>query len=189
VYKAILFDFFDVIHEDPLRAWLDSFGAKRHGEYDDAANELDEGKITYEEFVTRVAKESGQTPEQVEEMFAKSTINADVKKMIKDLGAHYKIGLISNAAAEELQPILHEHTLHDLFDEIVISSDVKLRKPDPAIFNLMLDKLDIKAEEAIFIDDNQRNIDAANAIGITGIWFEHSHGLQAALEELSIKLG
>ena len=54
----------------------------------------------------------------------------------------------------------------DLFDLVVDSSEVGLRKPDPAIFELTLDKLGVLAEEAILLDDMAVNCDAAAALGI-----------------------
>jgi epoxide hydrolase-like predicted phosphatase len=64
--------------------------------------------------------------------------------------------------------------LLDVFDVVIFSAEVRLAKPDPRIYQLMLDKLGVQAAEAIFIDDFQENIDAAQALGIHGVHFENS---------------
>ena len=58
------------------------------------------------------------------------------------------------------------------FDHIVASCDVKLIKPDPAIYILALDRLGYEAEECVFIDDREVNVKAAQELGIRGIVFQ-----------------
>ena len=54
-------------------------------------------------------------------------------------------------------------------DNYVVSSAVKLAKPDPAIYMLLLSKYNLKASECVFIDDRKDNVDAAIALGMSGI--------------------
>ena len=54
-------------------------------------------------------------------------------------------------------------------DNYVVSSAVKLAKPDPAIYQLLLSKYNLKASECVFIDDRKDNVDAAIALGMSGI--------------------
>ena len=54
-------------------------------------------------------------------------------------------------------------------DNYVVSSSVKLAKPDPAIYRLLLSKYHLKPEECVFIDDRKDNVDAAKALGMSGI--------------------
>ena len=54
-------------------------------------------------------------------------------------------------------------------DNIVVSSHVKLAKPEPAIYQLLLSKYNLKPEECVFIDDRKDNVDAAIALGMNGI--------------------
>ncbi len=65
----------------------------------------------------------------------------------------------------------------NLFDGIVISGDVGLVKPDPAIFEYILKKYDLKPSDTIFIDDQPENIDAAQAMGIYSIRYTKKKGL------------
>ena len=59
-------------------------------------------------------------------------------------------------------------------DNYVVSSAVRLAKPQPEIYQLLLSKYNLKAEECVFIDDRVDNVNAAKALGITGIVFPGS---------------
>ena len=59
------------------------------------------------------------------------------------------------------------------FDHIIASCDVKLIKPDPALYKLALDRMGFKAEECVFIDDRQVNVDAAAGLGIHSILYQN----------------
>ena len=69
-------------------------------------------------------------------------------------------------------------------EDMVISGVEHVMKPDTRIFELALQRFGIKAEETMFIDDNPKNVAAANALGITGILFEGKDKLQLELEKL-----
>jgi len=59
-------------------------------------------------------------------------------------------------------------------DNYVVSSSVKLAKPEPAIYQLLLSKYNLKPEECVFIDDRKDNVDAAKALGMSGIVYPGS---------------
>ena len=59
-------------------------------------------------------------------------------------------------------------------DNYVVSSSVHLAKPEPAIYQLLLSKYNLKAEECVFIDDRKDNVDAAKALGMSGIVYPGS---------------
>ena len=59
-------------------------------------------------------------------------------------------------------------------DNYVVSSSVKLAKPEPAIYKLLLSKYNLKPEECVFIDDRKDNVDAAKALGMSGIVYPGS---------------
>lgn len=74
------------------------------------------------------------------------------------------------------------------FRDIVVSGEEKLIKPDPAIYTLALDRFGVAAEDAVFIDDSAANIDAANALGITGLLFTDAETLRADLAKLGLSV-
>lgn len=70
----------------------------------------------------------------------------------------------------------------DLFENILVSGEVKLKKPDPKIYQLLFDRFAIDPAKAIFIDDSLRNVDAAGAAGLHTIHFKSPQQLQYELE-------
>ncbi|RYD61400.1 MAG: HAD family phosphatase [Sphingomonadales bacterium] len=79
-----------------------------------------------------------------------------------------------------------EAAIFDRFRGIIVSGDERLVKPDAAIYRLALDRFGLHAEQAIFVDDLQKNIAGAQAVGITGILFEGAVPLRARLVELGV---
>ena len=169
--KSIIFDFFDVIYQDPQKVWLRVNGFERIGGFAEASDLLDVNKIDYQEYISRFADHSGIATWKIERDFLLySRPDHEVIEIIGDLNQRgYQLCLLSNANAIEIRPKLHHHDLETLFDHIIISSEVGIRKPDPKIFQLALDRLGSQPEETIFVDDSHHNISAAQALGIGGI--------------------
>jgi glucose-1-phosphatase len=78
--------------------------------------------------------------------------------------------------------------IYEGFDKIIFSHRVNLHKPDPKIFKHTLNELQVKPEEAFFVDDLQENVDAANALGMHGILFTNAKDLEKELKELGVKI-
>lgn len=72
------------------------------------------------------------------------------------------------------------------FRDIVVSGDEKLVKPDPAIYRLALARFGLEASQAVFIDDNAANVDAANALGIHGMLFTGADSCRAELVRMGL---
>ena len=73
-----------------------------------------------------------------------------------------------------------------MFDVVVISGEVGMRKPEAGIFALTLDQLDLRADECVFVDDLRHNIDAAAALGMVGV---HHLSYEETLLELEALFG
>ena len=125
------------------------------------------------------------TPEEIEAFrvryFGDEEINTAVVEQIRSLRGQYKLAVLSNAPSG-LVRWLGDWQIGDLFDLIVCSGDVGVAKPDPAIFELTLDRLGVSAEEAVFIDDSRGHVAAANAVGLHGILFTDAEDLRAELD-------
>jgi putative hydrolase of the HAD superfamily len=72
----------------------------------------------------------------------------------------------------------------ELFDAVVISSEVRLRKPDPAIFQHALDLIGLPPHECAFVDDIEHNVRAAERLGITGVHYVDTESTVARLEDI-----
>ena len=79
-----------------------------------------------------------------------------------------------------------QHDFFDLFDDMVISGAVGFVKPEPEIFQIMLEKVGRPAQECLFIDDSLQNIQQANKIGFATIHFQSPAQLEEELKQLGL---
>lgn len=91
-------------------------------------------------------------------------------RKLKEQGK-YKIYALTNWSAELFPVAQKRFDFLNWFDGIVVSGTERSRKPFPDFYQLLLDRYDVKADEALFIDDNLRNAEAARKIGIETIHF------------------
>ncbi len=97
-----------------------------------------------------------------------------------------ELAILNNESRELNDHRIQAFGLCSYFDCFLSSCYVGLRKPEPRIYQLALDVLQRDAEEVIFIDDRERNIEAARALGIYGIVFKNAAQLSAELSTLGI---
>jgi len=97
-----------------------------------------------------------------------SKLRVDCKETLITLKKKgYKLGIITNAWLRFCKRELKEWGLKDLFDEIVISCDVGIRKPNKKIFNFTANKLGVSLSECVFVGDNHlHDIEGATKAGI-----------------------
>ena len=97
----------------------------------------------------------------------------------------FRVYILSNFSKKAFTECAKELTYVEKADGAVISYEVGLIKPDPAIYRFLLEKYDIDPKEAVFIDDTAKNIEAAESLGITGILFKDRESAVRRLEELT----
>ena len=102
--------------------------------------------------------------------------------------AGYRLYGLTNWSAEKFSLVRHKYKVFELFDDIVVSGEVKLIKPDPAIFNLLLQKNRLRPEECLLIDDTEHNLNAARKMGFETIHFTSPARLESDLQQLAIVL-
>ena len=100
----------------------------------------------------------------------------------------FKIYALTNWSAETFPIALEKYQFLGWFDGVVVSGTEKKRKPFPECYQILLDRYNLKAEEAIFIDDNIRNIDAAKQVGLDAIHFRTPEQLNKELLNRGIDL-
>ena len=107
---------------------------------------------------------------------------------IRQLKANYQTAIISNYADNLRPELINQFGIADAFDEIIISAEEQVMKPDPEIFHRALSRLGRKPEEAVFIDDFQHNVQAARNVGLAAIHFQPGTDLPEALQQLGVSL-
>jgi len=146
------------------------------------------GRITNDEHWQAVGRCLGLTlPDQVDAFrtafFAGDRLDRELLALILQLRPRYKIALLSNAPDSLRRWIADEWNIPtDTFDEIIVSAETGVMKPDPEIYCIALARLDVTPDEAIFVDDAKENLEAARALGITAIHFTSPQALVTELK-------
>jgi putative hydrolase of the HAD superfamily len=101
-----------------------------------------------------------------------STLNERTLAWHKQLKEHgLRTGILSNMGDSVLEVILEKFAWIEDFDVLIWSFQHRLIKPDPAIYELLLDRLGTAPEETLFLDDKLENIEGAHRLGIRGLQF------------------
>jgi len=95
----------------------------------------------------------------------------DFCRLVKEKG--YGIYVLSNACSKFYEYFPRHYSL-DFFDGIVVSSDVHMIKPEPLIYNYLLESYGLKPEECLFIDDRAENVEGARRVGMKAVLFENN---------------
>lgn len=152
--------------------------------------QVEQGATSVADYEAEVYRQCGFTSRaQLEDFytgFYPQRLHQEVLTALRALRRRYRVGLLTNAFQGQDARIEQLTGVHpaQLVDCYVNSSDVGLRKPMPAIFQLTLERLGVQPDEAIFIDDNPANIAAARAVGLHVIAFATPAQALAALEAL-----
>jgi epoxide hydrolase-like predicted phosphatase len=117
------------------------------------------------------------------EFFSGDRADAALLDFLRSLRPERKVGLISNAWSG-LRTSITRQKFDDVFDEMIISAEVGLIKPDPHIYYLALERLGTPPEESVFVDDILVNVEAARAVGMSAIHFTRPEILLEELKHL-----
>jgi 2-haloacid dehalogenase len=110
--------------------------------------------------------------------------SVEILRRLKQKG--YPLYGLSNWSAETYPRARAKYPFFDWFDDVVLSGAVKLNKPDPAIFKLLLNKIGFPAPQCLLIDDSLANINEANKLGFETIHFTSPGQLQSELHSLNL---
>jgi epoxide hydrolase-like predicted phosphatase len=154
--------------------------------YSESAQQASLGEISVGMHWEAVRKALGVQPQDMpaflEQYWSADDVNWVLLDFIRGLRPRYKVGLLSNAW-DDLRQTLHERwNIDGLFDELIISAEVKMVKPDPRIFHLAVDRLEVQPVEAVFIDDIAENVEAAKREGLRAILY---NDYQKTVDELT----
>jgi putative hydrolase of the HAD superfamily len=121
-----------------------------------------------------------------ERLFEFKEVTPAMRGLLEDLHGRVKLGIISNAS-DTLEIGLEErYRITHYFDVIINSARVGFAKPEPEIYVLALDRLEVAPEEAVFTDDQQHNVDAAVALGMHATLFAGVEEFRAYLIQLRV---
>ena len=194
---TFIFDCFGVICSEVIWNWYREERMKR-GFIDEGLKrvlkEFDLGKLSKPGLVGYFLKYEGinsskeKLQEKIDSYF---TIDYTIVKTIQKLkNKGFKTALLSNGNADFFKRKIYTTypNFKNLFDEIIISSEVKMVKPDKEIYLYTLKKVNSKPEETLFIDDNKENIEVIAPLGIKGFVYTDSSSFSGYIKKLGIDL-
>lgn len=141
------------------------------------------GQISIADYENTMAGQLGITPDEFRRINTQQEhVNvALLNYILTDLKPHFKLGILSNANTGALEHRLSPQDL-SLFDVVTISANEGMVKPDPRFFQVAADKLGVRFDEAVFIDDSPDYVEAAKRLGLHAICYQNLHQLKKELQ-------
>ncbi|WNV86616.1 HAD family phosphatase [Umezawaea sp. Da 62-37] len=169
-----------------IRGWMGRDAAP-----DNPVARLETGALSVEEFELLLAAElatveGGEIAAAglLRRMFGSAVPDPAMVRLVREVrAAGVRTVLLSNSWGEGYP----EDLLVELFDTLVISGRIGLRKPDPAIFEHTLELVDLPADRCVFFDDMQVNVQGAKAVGLHAFLHTDADSTRAALAGLGVK--
>ncbi len=119
----------------------------------------------------------------------KGPIDGTVELLAMLKAAGHELHALTNWSSETFPIALQRYEFLSWFEDIVVSGVEKVIKPDPKIYEILLDRIGRNAYECVFIDDGVRNVEAARSLGFSAIHFQSPEQLEAELAALGISVG
>ncbi len=173
--RVIVFDFFGVICSEVAPFWLEEHVGQAAGKElkRNLIHAADRGVISQAEMFADLGARSGQSASQVLAAW-NSLVHVDpaMVELVDHVRTLARVSLLSNCPAPFVRDILRRHDLERRFESIVVSAEEGMAKPEPAIFHLALSRLGVAPADAVMVDDNPTNVQAARTVGMRAIQFE-----------------
>lgn len=184
--KAIIFDCFGVLTTEAWLPFKAKYFAHDHELLEQASNisrQANRGDISYEDFMRVIGDLAGITAAEAAQEIARNVPDEQLFDYIRELKPNYKLGLLSNIAGDRLHQIFTKHQI-DLFDAIVLSFENGFIKPQPQAFETAARQLGVDVGDCVFIDDQPRNVEGAQAAGMSAILYQDYSQLRQELPGL-----
>lgn len=149
-----------------------------------ASGEVSEGQV-WQAIADQLGLSASQIPELQSDFWSSEVLDMTLVRFIQGLRPRYKIGILSNAWSDARHFHNTKFNMNAWVDAAIYSAEVKLLKPDPRIYQMLLSQLDLTASECIFVDDKPVNIEAAQALGMVGILCRNT---QQTIEDIQMCL-
>jgi len=158
-------------------------------------NEAQDGGRTFEEGNEELIQQFPEFEKQIKLYFDRweemlGGADEEVVKILQLLrdNPKYRIYALTNWSAETFPIAIKRFEFLKWFEGILVSGKVNLKKPDPAIYAMILKRYQINPENAVFIDDSQRNVDSAIKFGLPSIRFETAEKLKDSLIKMGVEV-
>lgn len=188
--KAVIFDCFGVLITDVFGVIVQELQAnapEKAAELLELVRAANYGAIDRSEFNEQVAAVLGITPEQ----YLKRATDGEAKNMalldyILELRKQYKIGVLSNVSRDGFWHRFTHEEADKYFDAVVLSGEIGFAKPDAEAFEITADRLGVRLDECVMVDDRENYCDAARLLGMQSALYTSLAALKASLANADI---
>lgn len=150
---------------------------------------LDKGEISTKEAINRISKRSSLKREEIVHIFNLRTdlmfpLDSNIKLLpgLKNRG--FKLYYLSNFPLDIFGEVSSGYYFFKYFDGGLISADAKSSKPETRIYEILLERYSLLAEECLFIDDIEANVISARTFGMTGLFTNGSLEIAKEVEKV-----
>jgi HAD superfamily hydrolase (TIGR01549 family) len=183
--RGIIFDCFGVLYRGSIAHLYELAPAANRAELANLSLSSDYGYVSHEEFLAQASALVSKTPAEIQAIINLDHVrNTAMIDYVRTFHPEYKVAMLSNIGRGVIDTLFTPTELTELFDDIILSSEVGLIKPDPNIFTLTAEKMGLPMRECVMIDDLVANIEGAQAGGMNGIVFTTTDQLQRDLTRL-----
>jgi epoxide hydrolase-like predicted phosphatase len=199
--QAVIFDFGGVLYHLPDRSWIKRWKGILNLKDESALltmiaspqeskllMDILVGKISEDEMWNQFAIDLRIRPELMRRIrrafMSKRRVNQRLADYLASLKPRYTTAILSNAGSDARRLFTEVFHFHKIVDEMIISAEERVAKPDRRIYEIAIGKLGIEPQEAVFVDDFPENIEAANEYGINGVLFEDNQQVISDVNQL-----
>jgi len=172
-------DYFDITYDDMERGWWAFWP------------QFCTGKIMEDEFWRGFLETAGAKKidiEHAKKLWRKYQKPMDhMLDLLGRLKQHYRLAALTTISKEWLDYKKEKYKLDSYFEVIVSSGYSGLTKPDPRIYEMVIERLNVKPEQCLFIDDSQKILSPAEKLGMKIILFSGQSDLERDLKKLGIR--
>lgn len=183
--RAVVFDCFGVLCSGSLDHMRSIAPAKSLQDFNDLSLAFDRDYITRQEYVHQAAMLLGVAPAEISDMLQNYCIRNDqAANLVREVHITHKTALLSNIGRGFIDDFFSKAELNELFDTVVLSSEVGKMKPDAAIYRLTAERLGVLPEECVMIDDSETNVDGARRAGMQALHYQNLKQCQTDLKRM-----
>ena len=192
--KALIFDFGGVLVRTEdwsiRRQWETRLGlAERALDAavfnSEVARRASRGEQTVAEVWADVARalqlDDAQLDECRRDFWAGDKLDVGLIALIQSLRPRYQTAILSNAWSDARDTFTRLFNLDQAFDQLIISAEEGITKPDPRVYRLAAERLGVEPSQAVFVDDFIENVEGARAVGMAAIHYQPGLDVRAAL--------
>lgn len=194
--KAVVFDLGGVFLENGCQGAVEKYSKKAGLNkdkiakvYDEEFCSLERGEINEKKYWENVEKSLSKQGIYINtKILRKITLDGfklktDVVQLVRELKSKgYKTAMLTNNVREWMLMFIKKFKLDEYFDVIVNSADLGIRKPEPGIYEEIMQNLSVKEDQLIFVDDTEKNIEGARLLGIKSFLFSDFRRFKSQLK-------